>query len=89
MLNHALLPAPSNELNEFTTELLNRITKNGNALVETRHGVILRVEYKPITEGDNEEAYFFSRSGGYYYVFEANGKANNSKDYDLIALIDN
>lgn len=87
MLNHALL-AKRNELNEFTTELLTRIYKNGSALVEVRCGVILRVDYKPITEGDNEEPYFFSKTSNNYYVFDLNGEANCSMDYDLVELID-
>lgn len=90
MLNHALLPAPQNEFNEFnefTTALRERILRDGSALVEVRCGIILRIKYRPITEGDNDEPLFYSDRPE-YHNFSANGRAYSAADYDLIELID-
>mgnify|MGYP000729900152 CR=1 FL=1 len=86
MINFALLPAPANQLNEFTATVLTRCLRDGFCMVECRNGMILKVGYKPITEGDNEDPLFFAND--WAFCFEANGESTKNSQWDLIEIVE-
>ena len=73
---------PSNELNDFTQELLDTYRPT----VRLRNGTLVQPEYKPAEDEYCEDAFY---AEDYRYCWNLDGTSVTRSDYDMMEIVTN